>query len=78
MIAIAMSYDQPSRVMAFARQMPLPYPVALDTNDAASKAFGDIQFTPTTFLIARNGRIVRRYLGSLDFSALRETVHALL
>ncbi len=78
LIAIAMAYDQPNRVKAFARQMPLPYPVVLDANKTAARAFGDVQFTPTTFLINRDGRIVQRYLGHLDFPALRQTVRELL
>lgn len=78
LVAIAMPYDQPRRVAAFARQMPLPYPVVLDARGVATKAFGDVQFTPTTFLIAPNGRIVHQYLGRLDFSILRKTIQKLM
>ena len=78
LIAIAMGYDQPSRVRAFVRQMPLPYPVVLDATNAVAKAFGGVRFTPTTFLVDRHGRVVQRYLGQLDFPALRQTVKELL
>ena len=45
-------------------------------NDA--RAFGDIRLTPTTFLIDRQGNIIKRYLGAPDFDALHAEIEALL
>ena len=39
-----------------------------------AKSFGDVTLTPTTFVIDKDGRIVKRYVGEPDFAQL----HALL
>ncbi len=77
-VAVAMSYDPPSYVVAFAAQNALPFPVALDLRGEIAQRFGDVRATPTTFLIDRRGRIVKRYLGAPDFTALRALVEAQL
>ena len=73
-VAVAMSYDPPNRVLDYARKNALPFKVALDLSGELARRFGDVQFTPTTFVIDRRGNIVKRYLGEPDFAAL----HALL
>jgi peroxiredoxin len=74
MIAVAMSYDHPNQVAAFASSRALPFKVALDGNGDISKGFGDIRATPTSFLIDKRGRIVKQYLGEPDWAEF----HALL
>lgn len=73
-IAVAMSYDPPNYVLNFAQTRALPFKVALDPQDQAAKSFGDVKLTPTTFVIDRDGKIIKRYVGEPDFSAL----HAVL
>lgn len=77
-VAVAMSYDPPNYVAAFASSRRLPFKVALDPTGEVARAFGDIRLTPTTFLIDRKGRIVKRYLGEPDFQALGALVDKLL
>lgn len=77
-IGIAMYYDQPDEVLAMRKRRNIPYPVALDIHAAAARAFGDIRVTPTTFLIAPDGRIVYHRTGTLDPDALRADIIALL
>jgi len=48
--------------------------VALDSSGDIAKAFNEVQLTPTTFVIDKNGKIIKRYVGEPDFAAL----HALL
>jgi protein-disulfide isomerase len=48
--------------------------VALDSGGDLAKQFGDVNMTPTTFVIGKDGKILKRYLGEPDFAAL----HALL
>lgn len=69
-IAIAMPYDRPDHVLAMSRAKQIPYPVALDINGAATRAFGDVRLTPAFFLIAPDGRIVHRATGPLDKAKL--------
>lgn len=77
-VAVAMSYDPPAYVARFAQSRALPFGVAIDNTGAVAKAFGDVQMTPTTFLIDKQGRIVKRYLGAPDFAALHRLIDDLL
>jgi peroxiredoxin len=61
-IAVAVR-DHPNRVADYVRKEGLPFKVALDATDEVSKRFGDIQITPTTFVIDKKGRVLRRYVG---------------
>lgn len=70
-IAVAMSYDPPSYVQSFVQTRQLPFPVALDVTGEHARAFGDVQLTPTTFIIGKDGRILEHRLGDIDFVRLR-------
>jgi thiol-disulfide isomerase/thioredoxin len=69
-VAVAMSYDPPDRVFAYAQQNKLPFRVTLDIFGKAMQAFGGIRGTPTTFLVDRRGKIVQRFEGEPDFGKL--------
>ena len=69
-VAVAMSYDPPDRVFAYAQQNKLPFRVTLDIFGKAMQAFGGISGTPTTFLVDRRGKIVQRFEGEPDFGKL--------
>ena len=73
-IAVAMNYDPPNFVLNFAETRKLPFPVALDTKGDIARAFGDIRLTPTAFLIDKQGRIIKRYLGEYDVAEFHATV----
>jgi peroxiredoxin len=70
-IAVAMSYDPPNYVVNFVETRQLPFPVALDVDGAHARAFGDVQLTPTTFIIGKDGRILEQKLGEFDFVKLK-------
>jgi peroxiredoxin len=70
-VAVAMSYDPPNYVANFAQTRQLPFPVALDVNGEHAHAFGDVQLTPTSFIIGKDGRILEQKLGELDFAKLK-------
>jgi len=70
-IAVAMSYDPPNYVVNFVQTRQLPFPVALDVDGAHARAFGDVQLTPTSFIIGKDGRILEQKLGELDFVKLK-------
>jgi peroxiredoxin len=73
-IAVAMRHDPPNYVLDYAERNRLPFKVALDPLGDLAQAFGGVKLTPTTFIIDRQGRIVRRITGEPDFAEL----HALL
>ena len=77
-IGIAVPYDRPDWTVAFARKQPILYPVSFDIKGEAARAFGGVQLTPTTVLIDRNGTIVWKKTGALDFKRLRQRIEDLL
>ncbi len=77
-LAIAMSYDPQPYVERFVATHKLPFAVGIDSNGVLAREFGDVRMTPTTFLIDKRGRIVKRYLGKPDFGALHGLIEGLL
>lgn len=77
-LAVAMSYDPPAYVVNFAQTRKLPFDVAIDNTGAAAKAWGDVQLTPTTFIVDKRGEIVKRYVGAPDFAELHQLIEKLL
>ena len=77
-LAVAMSYDPPAYVANFVETRKLPFPVAIDNTGAIAEGFGDVEATPTTFLIDQRGRIVARVVGTPDFAALGGQIEDLL
>jgi len=78
MIAVAMPYDPPTRVVEVAKKLEMPYPVALDFKAEAVRAFGNVKVTPSTFLITPNGKIAWRKKGKLDASRLTIRIRELI
>jgi peroxiredoxin len=77
-LAVAMSYDPPAWVVNFAQSRQLPFKVAIDNTGDVAKAWGDVQLTPTTFIVDKKGQIVKRYVGEPDFAALHTLLDKLL
>jgi peroxiredoxin len=77
-IGIATAYDPPNQVLEMRKSRGMPYPISLDIDADAARVFGDVRVTPTTFLIAPDGRVVQRKIGKLDMPALRREILAML
>jgi peroxiredoxin len=69
-VAVAMSYDRPDFVLRYAEDRGLPFKVALDVQGDAASQYGNVQATPTTFVIDKHGNILKRYVGEPDFAEL--------
>lgn len=77
-VAVAMSYDPPAYVVNFSETRQLPFKVAIDNTGVVAKAWGDVQLTPTTYLVNKRGQIVKQYVGAPDFVALHKLIEKLL
>jgi peroxiredoxin len=77
-MAVAMSYDPPSYVVNFAQTRQLPFKVAIDNTGSVARAWGEVQLTPTTFLLNKRGEIVKRYVGAPNFGELHQLIEKLL
>ena len=78
MIGITVPWNRPDYVIAMAKTKQLPYKSALDVDGKASQAFGNVRLTPTSFLIAPDGRIVHQVTGELDIQKVQTLIEALL
>lgn len=77
-LAVAMRYDPPSYVVNYAETRKLPFKVAIDNTGAVARAWGDVQLTPTTYVVNKRGEIVKRYVGEPDFGELHRLIEKLL
>jgi peroxiredoxin len=77
-LAVAVQYDPPALVADFAERRRLPFGVVIDNTGAIAKAFGNIRGTPTTLVINRRSRIVKRIEGEPDFDRLQALIDQLL
>ncbi len=77
-VAVAMKYDPPNYVVNYAETRQLPFKVAIDVTGEAAKAYGDVALTPTTFVIDKQGKIIKRYVGEPDFAALHKLLEKAL
>jgi len=77
-LVIGFSKDENEEtVKRFLTEIPVSYPVAM-SNRKVEEMFGGILGLPTSFLVDKNGRIVRRFLGYVSSDILEENVRRLL
>ncbi len=77
-IGVAMAYDRPDMVLKAAKDLKIPYPIALDIDGKIANAFGDVNVTPTHFLIAPDGKIVNRIDGTINIASIRNKIKTML
>ncbi|MFL9923877.1 TlpA disulfide reductase family protein [Herbaspirillum lusitanum] len=77
-VAVAMSYDPPNYVLNYTETRKLPFKVALDPQDKLANAFGEVKLTPTTFVIGKDGNIIKRYVGAPQFAELHQLLEKAL
>ncbi len=77
-VAVAMSYDPANYVLNYAETRQLPFQVALDVDGKLAHAFGEVKMTPTTFVIDKQGNILKRYLGEPSFDELHGIIEKAL
>ena len=73
-IGVAMPYDPPNHVLEVSKDERIPFPVALDIEGHAVRAFGGITATPTRFLIDIDGNIVLHRQGTMAIADLRKRI----
>lgn len=78
LVAVAMSYDRPEYVVNFAQSRQLPFKVAIDNTGQVAKAWGDVQLTPTTYVVDKRGAIAKTYVGAPRLDELHRLIEQLL
>jgi peroxiredoxin len=72
LVAVAMQYDPPNYVIRYVEGSRLPFKVALDPAGEIARAFGNVRLTPTTFVIDKQGKLVLKTTGEVDFARLHQ------
>lgn len=68
-LAVSQPFDPIESVRNYAETRSLPFAVMYDADGAVGKAFGT-QVYPTSFLIDKQGRILKTFVGEPDFDKL--------
>lgn len=76
-VGVALDRGKPEKIVAFAEGMGIAYPVLAGTVQVV-KAFGDFSVIPSTFVIDREGNIVKYIRGAAPKKQLEELVNSLL
>ena len=77
-IAVAMYYDPPSRVISFTKNNNLPFPVVLDTKKEIISKFNNVKLTPTSIILDKNGYVINTIIGEIDFNEFNKKLINLL
>jgi thiol-disulfide isomerase/thioredoxin len=72
-VGISLDRDGWKSVTPFVRKLKILYPVVLG-DENLSKAYGGIQFIPTTFIVDRKGNIIDEHTGGLSKDAFEAMV----
>jgi cytochrome c biogenesis protein CcmG/thiol:disulfide interchange protein DsbE len=76
-IGIALDEEGISAVKPFVEEEGITYLVLIG-DDEVVRAFGGIRYMPTTFLIDRSGRVVKKYFGAMRRNVLEEGIMPLI
>ena len=74
-IAVAMPYDQISQVLNYSKSQGIPFPVTYDDNAEITSKFGKVNLTPTAFIYNKQGQLLQKTIGELDFKALKKLLN---
>lgn len=75
---VALSVDQGAgKVAAFAKQENINYPVLMATYET-SEDFGGVFGIPTAFLVNKDGQVVKKYQGYVNYGILKRDVEKLI
>ena len=77
LVAISMDYDPSDQVDKFLQANRYPFIFIKDSDGKRAQAFGGVKLTPTSFLIAPNGKIVYQHVGEVHFDRVTEQIKQL-
>jgi len=77
-VAIAVQKDDPTLVAQFAQRRSLPFKVAIDGTGEVAARFDVPRVTPVSYLIDRQGRVLKRYIGEPDWAELHAVIEQAL
>lgn len=76
-LGLALDQGGVADVLPFVNEQAIPYPVGIAHQQVVND-YGGIRRVPTSFLIDRQGRVVKKYVGLLPGGRLERDIQALL
>lgn len=76
-VGVSMDTDGVDGVKDFAREFRIQYPIVMG-DEKVAESFGGIIGLPTTFIIDRNGKIAKKYIGLPPAQDMRKIVKELV
>ena len=73
-VAVAVRQDKAEAIEQFNARHALPFRIAFDRSGEVAREFGNVRLTPTTFVIDKNGKVLRKYVGEPDWKELNQIV----
>ena len=75
---IGLAYDDsdPKDIQAFLRQHPVSYPIAIVDTFDPPKSFATPRGLPTTYLIAPNGKLAKKFMGPVTAGDIESAIAA--
>src|SRR5215469_14775326 len=74
---VVSAYTAKQRFNVNGEKLPMNYPI-LRGNDAVADKFGGLLGYPTSFLISRDGKIVKKVQGLVDYDEIKNAIEAQL
>lgn len=62
-IAVAMDYDNIEYIKNYQKKENMPFKIIHDKNGEIAKSYGGVTLTPTNFLIGKDGKLIKKYIG---------------
>ena len=76
-VGISEDDDPPEKVLKFAQQKGMTYPIIMATPEII-EAYGGVPTLPTSFLIDTQGRVVQKHMGLYPIESYDEEIRSLL
>ena len=73
-VAVAVRQDKAEDLARFNAKHALPFRIVFDRSGEIAREFGKVRITPTTFVIDKKGKILRKYVGEPDWAELHQLV----
>ena len=77
LIAVAMPYDLPSRVINFKDKNQIPFKIALDSDGKILEKFNKVRLTPTTIITNKQQIIQNTIIGEINYQNLDKLIESL-
>ncbi|WP_410499808.1 TlpA disulfide reductase family protein [Chitinibacter sp. S2-10] len=69
-IAVAMNYDNIEYIKNYNKKASLPFKIIHDKDGKIAEKFGGVNLTPTNYLIGKDGKLIKKYIGIPDYAEI--------